>query len=222
MDDQALAARLDGCERQIHSLRRALAATSSLVALGGVLALTGFSRSGGAAAAIGADSLRVHELIVVDSAGVVRTRIGGNLPSAQRGDNAAGILVYDRNGRERGGYVTFERSGVVALTLDNVGKQAALFAAGPKDGSGATARLWQEGDWAEMKVDEAGPHFAAGRNGAVAFFMPEMTKTDAAALCTDLKTEVGQIKPALPVSAVLKACRAHARDGICRKCLGVR
>jgi len=228
MDDNAVAARLAVCEGQLRALRRALAIAGCLLVLCSVVALSGFARiSRGPEASI-VDSLRVRELTVIDNAGTVRTRIGGNLPDAvvdghrvARGDNAAGVLLYDRAGRERGGYVTFDRSNVVGLTLDNTRNQAALFAAGPEPGSGATARLWRQHDWTEMKVDQAGPHVSVGRDGTVVFMMPEMTTADAAAMCTELKAEFAQLKPAPPSSGVLEACKAHAPDGICRKCLGL-
>src|SRR4051812_12835677 len=69
-------------------------------------------------------SLRVSELVVVDPKGVERVRIGGDLPDAvingkrvPRGEKAAGVLLYDGTGQERGGYVTFEPSSNIALTL---------------------------------------------------------------------------------------------------------
>lgn len=231
MDQATVVTRLADCERQIARLRTTLSAAAILLACAGALAVTGFARSGGQpdptmAAAL--DSVRVRELIVVDDAGTVRARLGGNLPDAvyhgrrmHRGDQAAGVMLYDKDGLERGGYVTFDRSGVVGLTLDNRGQQVALFGADSTPGSGATARLWRGRDWAEMKVDQAGPHFGAGRDGAVAFMQPAMTDADGKAMCTELKGEVAQLKPAPPTSAVLEACRSHAPDGVCRKCLGL-
>jgi len=57
-------------------------------------------------------TLVLSELTIVDSHGVVRARLGGNLPDANkkipRGSRIAGLLLYDETGQERGGYVTFE------------------------------------------------------------------------------------------------------------------
>src|SRR6476660_5540728 len=85
-------------------------------------------------------SLRVRELVVVDDKGVERVRIGANLPDpvirgkrVSRGDPATGVMLYDRTGQERGGYVTFERGNQIALTLDNTDVQSALFVA-PAEG----------------------------------------------------------------------------------------
>lgn len=232
MEHVTLEIRLAACERHIRHLRRALRVATGLLLCTGALAFTGFAvgrASTVAGNSAATDSMRVRELIVVDDSGTVRARIGGNLPDAiyhgrrvPRGDQAAGVLLYDTDGLERGGYVTFDRTGVVALTLDNRGQQVAIFGADSTPGAGATARLWRGSDWAEMKVDQAGPHFAAGRNGAIAFMQPSMTGADAHAMCTELKAEVARVKPAPSNSVILAACRSHAPDGVCRKCLGVR
>lgn len=59
-----------------------------------------------------ADSLTVRELVVLDTSDVVRVRIGGDLPDAvvggqtrDRGQDAAGVVLFDETGQERGGYV---------------------------------------------------------------------------------------------------------------------
>ena len=231
MDQATVVTRLADCARQIARLRTALSAAVGLLACVFALAITGFAHSRGLSnpsIVTAADSLRVRELIVVDDAGTVRARVGGNLPDAvyhgrrmHRGDQAAGVLLYDKEGLERGGYVTFDRSGVVGLTLDNRGQQVALFGADAAPGSGASARLWRGRDWVEMKVDEAGPHFGAGRGGELTFMQPEMSEADGKKMCSELNDEVRRISPAPPTSAVLDACRSHAADGVCRKCLGL-
>jgi hypothetical protein len=94
-------------------------------------------------------SLRVSELIVVDPKGVERVRIGGDLPDAlidgkrmPRGQKIAGMILYDGTGQKRSGYVTFEPSGNVGLTLDTRREQATAFIAGPNQGS--FLRLWHD------------------------------------------------------------------------------
>jgi hypothetical protein len=231
VDHATVVTRLAHCERQIARLQTALCAAVGVLACVFALAVTGFAHAGGQSDRMNVtatDSLRVRELIVVDDAGTVRARVGGNLPDPvyhgrqmHRGEQVAGVMLYDKDGLERGGYVTFDRSGVVGLTLDNRGQQVALFGADSTPGSGATARLWRGRDWAEMKVDQAGPHFGAGRGGTLTFMQPEMSEADGHAMCSELKGEVARLKPAPPTSAVLDACRSHAADGVCRKCLGL-
>jgi hypothetical protein len=175
------------------------------------------------------DSLRVHQLIVVDTDGTVRARVGAHLPDAvlngrplPRGDVAAGVLLYDHTGMERGGYVTFNSSGSVALTLDSRERQVALFGAGPRPDDGAAIRLFRKDDWAELKVDDGGPHVSVGRAGALAFMQPEPTANEAAGMCSELKAEVARVVPPPTNAAVLAACKAHASDGVCRRCLGLK
>lgn len=61
-----------------------------------------------------ADSLQLKDLVIVDDQGVARVRLGGRLPdpimngkSVPRGQQVAGLLLYDDTGQERGGYLTF-------------------------------------------------------------------------------------------------------------------
>src|SRR5688500_8943746 len=96
-----------------------------------------------------APSIRASEVVIVDPKGVERVRIGGQLPDAtpgkRRGQDVAGVLLYDATGRERSGYVTFEPSGNVGLTLDGRQGQSAFVLAGPTGGTGL--RMWRGNNW---------------------------------------------------------------------------
>lgn len=234
MDEANLVARIAACENQLRRTRQfAMLGVITAVALGALTlaAFRGSTSSAGTRPSFGAlpiDSLRVREVVIVDPAGTVRARLGGHLPDAvingrvvHRGDNAAGVLLYDSTGVERSGYVTFDKAGTVALTLDNRGSQVALFAAGPASDDGAAMRLWQHSDWAELKVDAGGPHVSVGRDGSLAFIAPEPTAAEAKAVCTELKAEIATVKPAPAPSVILAACKAHTSDRVCRKCLGL-
>lgn len=227
MDGQGLEARLIACEHQITRLRRMLGLAVACLGVAGAAVVTGF-RVPTAPATAPLDSLRVQQLIVVDTDGTVRARVGAHLPDAvlggrplPRGDVAAGVLLYDHTGTERGGYVTFNASGSVALTLDSRERQVAIFGAGPGPNDGAAVRLFRNNDWAELKVDDGGPHVSVGRAGALAFMQPEPTATEAAGMCSELKAEVARVVPPPTSAAVLAACKAHASDGVCRRCLGL-
>jgi hypothetical protein len=132
-------------------------------------------------------SLTLSELAIVDSNGRVRIRLGGNLPDAvingitkPRGQRAAGILLYDGTGV---GYVTFEPSGNVALTLDTRKSQVATFIAGP-DGSGTSAlQLFSGGSAVELRNDEDGPSIHAVRRKQVVFHEPPVENPQQTALC---------------------------------------
>lgn len=71
------------------------------------------------------NTLRVHRLIVVDDNGVDRVLLGAPVPDPvingkthARRSPASGILLFDRDGQERGGFNTFE-DGSVALAIDH-------------------------------------------------------------------------------------------------------
>lgn len=72
----------------------------------------------------------VRALSVVDSRGVERVRIAAPLPDPimlgrrfERGEEVSGIMLYDSEGNERGGYITDE-SRNAALTLDEINRAA--------------------------------------------------------------------------------------------------
>ncbi|MEA2762685.1 MAG: hypothetical protein QOD47_1969, partial [Gemmatimonadaceae bacterium] len=81
--------------------------------------------------AVAKDSVLVMRAIsVVDSRGVERVRIAAPLPDPimlgrrfDRGESVSGILIFDSEGNERGGYVTDE-SRNAALTLDEINRAA--------------------------------------------------------------------------------------------------
>ena len=90
--------------------------------------------------------LTVRGLVVVDDKGVERVRIGAPLPDpivngrrVQRQGVVSGVLIFDAEGDERGGYVT-EAHGDAMLTLDAKGRQQTLFIAN-RDG-GANLSVW--------------------------------------------------------------------------------
>ncbi|HRN62723.1 MAG TPA: hypothetical protein PLF73_09725, partial [Luteimonas sp.] len=143
--------------------------TSMLATLGALLAaalvLQNSTALGEAAAPPSA--LRATELIIVDGAGVERVRVGGDLPDAvidgrriDRGSKVAGVMLYDRTGQERGGYVTFDEGDNIALTLDGRQGQNALFATGP---DGATVmQVWHGRQSIEMRADSTHARWHAG------------------------------------------------------------
>ncbi|MFN2602527.1 MAG: hypothetical protein ABR582_07215 [Gemmatimonadaceae bacterium] len=74
--------------------------------------------------------LVLRALSIVDSRGVERVRIAAPLPDPimlgrryERGDPVSGILIFDSEGNERGGYITDEERNA-ALTLDEINRAA--------------------------------------------------------------------------------------------------
>jgi len=167
------------------------------------------------------ERLRVRELVVVDSNGVERARLGGNLPDAvvagrrlSRGELAAGLLLYDGAGQERGGYVTFEPSGNVALTLDSRKGQTALFVAGPE---GATAlKLWTGTDSIELRSDDDGARWTVAEDGHVLLQEPPIALGREA--CAGYREALEHYSR----EDVMRACRERYSEAACQACLDSR
>ncbi len=195
MQDTLLIDRLARCERR----NRALA--TLLVVQVVVLVIVGCVTTAHSAAPP-PQSLRVREIVVIDDKGVERVRIGSNLPDpvirgkrVSRGDPATGVMLYDRTGQERGGYITFERGNQIALTLDNTDVQSALFVA-PAEG-GAALRLWHGKDELALRADEDGPRVTAVENGLVTYQQPPIAAPEKSSACVEFRGARGKASEAL-------------------------
>ena len=166
------------------------------------------------------ESMRVSELVVVDTNGVERVRIGGDLPDAiiggkkvPRGEKASGVLLYDATGSERSGYVTFEPSGNVGLTLDTRKSQVAMFVAGPD--SGSALQLWDGRDSIEFRSDGDGSRLTAVKGGQVVVQQPELGQMTAG-MCSAFKEALARVSR----EQVGRDCRRRFTEGPCNACLG--
>jgi len=164
--------------------------------------------------------LTVSEVDIVDAKGVIRARLGSDLPDAvaegktlKRGAKAAGLMLYDDIGQERGGYVTLS-NGYILLTMDarKPPVQMVTLVASPT-GGGAALTLNRESDAVEMRVDdEFGPSLHVKRGNTVAFHAPAMTEISKTEMCAGLKK--------MPREKALDLCRARASEEACQACLG--
>jgi len=166
---------------------------------------------------IGPSSMKVSELVVVDPKGVERVRIGGDLPDATingkrvpRGEKAAGVLLYDTTGQERGGYVTWE-SGNVGLTLDTRKSQVALFAAGLE---GSALVMWHGKDSVELRSDEDGSRITAVQNSSIVSQQPGTIKMSSST-CEDYRGARARVSP----EQVMRDCQRRFANDVCRACL---
>lgn len=170
--------------------------------------------------------IRATELVIEDPEGVVRARLGGDLPDAEfegrtvdRGSAVAGLLLYDKGGAERSGYVTFDESNNVVLTLDagaaGGNRQTAFFVA---DEDGATAlRIWNAaGDHVELRADsEDGAWFNVVEDGVLTSQIPGIEDPSATGMCTDLHGYVDRVE----TEQLMAACRQRMTEEDCRLCL---
>jgi hypothetical protein len=91
-------------------------------------------------------TVTLRELHVVDERGIERVRIAGTLPDpivrgkvVPRQGTVSGILIFDSDGDERGGYVT-NQNGDAFLSLDGKDYQQTLFVANRN--GGANMSVW--------------------------------------------------------------------------------
>lgn len=165
--------------------------------------------------------IRASEIVIVDNKGVERVRIGGELPDAviggkrvARGQQAAGIVLYDASGSERSGYVTFEPSGNVGLTLDSKTMQVASFIASA-EGNASAFSLWHGKDMVELRSDAEGSRLSAVKNGEVLVQTPPIPILSPD-MCSAYKSALSRVAPA----QVTSDCRRRFTAAACGACLG--
>jgi hypothetical protein len=129
------------------------------------------------AAAPSAESLRVREIVVVDANGTPRVRIAAPLPDpimlgkrSKRGGEVSGILLYDAEGNERGGYVTDEKRNV-ALTLDEINRAAVHMSVNDR-GAMHFGLSNGRGGFVGMGVDPTGAWFRLEKPGQPPTLLP--------------------------------------------------
>lgn len=115
--------------------------------------------------------IKAQGLVITDANGVERVIIGANLPDPQghgyrfaRGGEVSGIMLFDAEGQERGGYVTDNDYGNIFLTLDSKTSQRALFIAEPQ--GAATLQVWgNNGNKVSIGASDEGTQFEIIENG---------------------------------------------------------
>jgi len=150
-------------------------------------------------------------------------RIGGDLPDAiiggkrvPRGQQAAGMVLYDAGGGERSGYVTFEPSGNVGLTLDSRKEQIVSFIAAPDDAA-SMLQLRSGKDLIELRSDGEGSRLTAVKAGQVVSQEPPI-KRMSAEMCEAYRSARARVSN----EQVMRDCRQRFTETACLACLGKR
>lgn len=179
---KSLEERVQLCEQEIVRLRKQLGRQNKLWVVCLLLAIGGGAIAGGSLRQEVFDSVKAWEVIVVDSTGTVRARLGGDLPDAvlahgsvaKRGSKASGLIIYGEQGIERGGYVTQDEGSNAMLTLDSKSRQSALFVAGPGESQASALRLWTKDSSIELRSDQNGSRFSIADQLGVNYQQPEV------------------------------------------------
>ena len=179
---EALETRLADLTRQHQRLQRITAGVVTLVTVG---LLTAFVtpppvlHPGSVTAPI--PVLHVRELVVSDPQGVARVRIGAPLPEPimlgkrfSRRGKVSGVLLYDSEGNERGGYVTGDSGRGAALTLDEINRAAIHLGVSDRGEMHLTMSNGQ-GTWAGLGIHPTGPYLQVGKQGKLLLSVPDTT-----------------------------------------------
>ena len=165
------------------------------------------------------ESVTAKNISVVDGKGVVRVRLSGAVPDAvmhggrttRRGSQAAGVIIYDEEGIERGGYLTSVPGSNVILTLDSKYEQAALLVAGPDEMPASALTLWTGDSAIELRSDVLGSRISTSKDKRVEWQMPPIE------LSADACRRQRELELQFPGEAV---CRERYSVGVCRVCIG--
>lgn len=214
MDD--LEARIAQLEKRAVSLKRRVQIQTAVIVVGIALLIGGYSIASGKPKHF--DSITAKDLSVVDDNGTVRARLGGDLPDAvmfggrvsKRGGKAAGLIIYDEDGIERGGYVTQMPGSNAMLTLDSKYRQAALFVAGPDESQASALQLWTKGSAIELRSDDNGSRLTASTDKKTSLQLPQIS------ISTETCAELREVEEKYPDAG---ACRSRFTEQACRVCL---
>lgn len=167
------------------------------------------------------DSITAREILVVDAQGTIRARMSGDMPDAvmaggrvaRRGTKAAGFMIYDEEGIERGGYVTMDTGSNAMLSLDSKHHMVAHMVVGPGTGESEASALRLGGTprALEFRVDPNGARMSTEANRQVVSQSPEIFPLSAATC-----QQMHEYEKQYPGKNV---CRARYTEAACGKCL---
>lgn len=213
--------RLDRLEREQARLKRRVSVQNWLLAGLAAVALSAGAFAGVQPGVGRFDRVVAKDITVVDAGGIVRARMTADAPDAvmagghvsKRGTKAAGFLIYDEQGIERGGYVTMDVGSNAMLSLDSKHRMLANMIAGPEE-SGTSVLNLRGGDkrQLELRVDSDGGRMSASAGGRVELQLPEILKL-APETCSHWK----DLDARYPDENV---CRSRFGEAACKACTG--
>jgi hypothetical protein len=212
-----LEARIEACERDNARLRTQLRRQNRGWMIGALLLAGSGAIAGSSLKDAVFDSVRAKEVVIVDAKGTVRARLSGDVPDAvmanghvsKRGTKASGLIIYDEQGIERGGYVTTDSESNAMLTLDSKYHMAALFVAGPEEAPASAMRLYTKDSSIEMRSDDNGSRLSIADKNGVTWQQPAVSLSPAT--CIDYK----KIEQKYPGQRV---CQGRFTEAACSAC----
>jgi hypothetical protein len=214
----SIEARILACEEENAKLRKRIARQNGLWLAGLLLLLGGGAIAGASLRNAVFDSVKAKEVVVVDAKGIVRARLGGDLPDAvmaggrvsKRGTKAAGLIIYDEEGIERGGYATLDEGSNAIITLDSKHRMAAMLVAGPDQDLSSALKLTNQGSAIELRSDVNGSRLSVFDKTGVVSQQPAVALS--APTCSTFK----ELERKYPGE---RTCQSKFTDAACKVCL---
>lgn len=211
--------RLLACETENARLRKRITRQNTAWMVGLLLMAGGGAIAGSSIRNAVFDSIKAKEVVVVDGKGIVRTRLGGDLPDAimaggrvsKRGSKAAGLIIYDEEGIERGGYATLDEGSNAMITLDSKHRMAVIMVAGPEPSQNSALTLSTVGSAIEMRADGNGVRLSTSDKNGLTFQQPAINALSPAT-CTDYR-ELARKYPGERI------CQKRFLETACEACL---
>lgn len=213
MEERIRACELENARLRKRIARQNIAWTAALLLLAGGGALAGASIKNAVF-----DSITAREVVVVDAKGTVRARMAGDLPDAvmaggrvsKRGTKAAGYIIYDEEGIERGGYATLDDGSNAVLTLDSKHRMSAILVAGPEAEQASALTLATGASTIELRADANGSRMSITDKNGLALQQPAIA-TLPEATCTYYK----ELAAKYPGERI---CQKRFAEAACKPC----
>jgi len=163
-------------------------------------------------------TIQARDITIVDQNGIVRARMSGDMPDAvmygghvaKRGAQAAGFMIYDKDGIERGGYVTFDHDNAM-LSLDSKHHMIASLIAGPSESGTGVLNLSSQQNAMELRADDDGARMSISKSRIVQQQIPAIEP-----LMPETCNHWAKLEREYPNENV---CRSRFSETACRRCL---
>lgn len=215
-----LALRVAACEEENQRLRKAMKRQHLAWMMAVLLTALGTATATVAVKNEVFGSIQARDITIVDQNGVVRARMSGDMPDAKmfggrvvkRGARAAGFMIYDKDGIERGGYVTFDDNDENAmLSLDSKHRMVASLIAAPGESGTAVLNLSSKGHAMELRSDDDGARMSVNKGRMMQLQMPAID-----ILSKDTCREWREMEKEHPNENL---CRSRYTETACKRCM---
>lgn len=213
-----LAMRVAACEQENQQLRTLLRRQNRMWIAALLVATIGSATASIAVKNAVFGTIQAKDITIVDQNGVVRARMSGDMPDAtmfggrvsKRGAQAAGFMIYDKDGIERGGYVTFDHDNAM-LSLDSKYHMVASLIAGPSKDGTTVLNLSAEQHGMELRSDSDGARLSVNKGRVVQQQMPAIE-----VLSPDTCSYWRELDKKYPNENV---CRSRYTEAACKRCM---